>query len=74
MDLSKLMTLSNLLELAALLLIIAGGIAVWLYCKRKLQDHDGFEGVVTERGNLPARRKLSVEEEIQHLEGILNKK
>ena len=68
------MVFRNWLELGALLLVIAAGTPLWLLCRAKLRRHDGFEGIIEERGNMPARRKLNVEEEIEHLESILNGK
>ena len=65
------MALRNWLELASLVLVAATGTVLWLLCKRKLRDNDGFEGIITRRGKLPARGKLDVEEEIEHLEAIL---
>jgi len=63
--------LSNWIELAALLLIIAAGIAVWLVCRARLRRHEGFEGIIKEK-NLPSpRRKMDVEEEIEYLEQLL---
>ena len=68
------MALSNWLELAALLLVAATGTALWLLCRRKLRSYDGFEGIIRERGRLPARRRLDVQEEIERLESILGRK
>jgi len=68
------MTLSNWLELGALLLIIAAGTLLWLHYKRKLRHYDGFEGIIKEQGTMPARQKMSIEEEIRHLESILKEK
>lgn len=68
------MALSNWLELAAFLLISATGLALWRVCKRKLNRYEGFEGIITERGKLPARNKLDVEDEIRHLEDLLSRK
>ena len=68
------MTSSNWLELALLGLIVASGAFLRRYFKRKLQRYDGFEGIIRERGKLPARRKLSIEEEKERLESILGRK
>jgi len=64
----------NWIELAALLVIVAAGIIVWRVCKARLEHHDGFEGIVEERGLRPARRAMDVEEEIERLEQALGKK
>ena len=68
------MAFSNWVELAALLLVAATGTVLWRVCRSRLQRNDGFEGVIKERGKLPARRRLDVEEEIECLEAILGKK
>lgn len=68
------MGLSNWLELASLLLIGAGGSALWWLVRRRLRSNDGFEGIAKGKGKLPARRKLDVEEEIERLESILGRK
>ena len=68
------MALSNWIELAALLLVIVTGLTLWLILRRRLKRHDGFEGFFDEKGRLPARRKMDVEEEIEHLENLLGKK
>ena len=68
------MAFGNWLELGALLLVIAAGTLLWWLCRRKLRNQDGFEGIIEERGKLPARRKLDVEEEIASLESILGRR
>jgi len=68
------MALSNWLELGVLLLVIAVGFALWRFIKRKLTHQDGFEGIIEERGKPPARHKMDIDEEIEHLESILNRK
>ena len=68
------MTSSNWLELGVLLLVVATGTVLWLICRRKFRHYDGFEGIIEEQGTMPARRKLNIEEEIEHLESILNEK
>jgi len=68
------MTSSNWLELGVLLLVAAVGLVLWRLIKERLRRHDGFEGIIEERGKQPARSKLDIEEEIEHLESILNRK
>ncbi|MCL2106592.1 MAG: hypothetical protein FWH26_06010 [Oscillospiraceae bacterium] len=68
------MVLSNWIELAALVLGIAIGLILWQVCKRRLKQEGGFEGIVTERGKLPKRRPLDVEEEIKQLKERLGRK
>jgi len=68
------MALSNWLELGTLLLIITVGTVWWWLSRRKLRSYDGFEGIIEERGKQPVRNKLDVEDEIEHLESILNRK
>ena len=65
------MALSNWIELAALLLIIAAGVTIWLVCRARLKRHEGFDGVVTEKNQPPKRHKMDVEEEIAYLEQLL---
>jgi len=67
------MAFINWLELGALLLAVAGGALLWRMIRRKLKRQDGFEGIIEVRGEQP-RRKLDVEEEIEHLESILHQK
>ncbi|MCL2106640.1 MAG: hypothetical protein FWH26_06260 [Oscillospiraceae bacterium] len=67
------MALSNWIELSALLLILTAGLIIWLLCRKKLSRYDGVEGFITERGKLPARRKLDIEEEIERLEALLER-
>jgi hypothetical protein len=68
------MTSSNWLELGALVLVVAAGLALWRFIKGRLRRHDGFEGIVEERGKQSARSKLDIDEEIERLESILNRK
>ena len=68
------MTLSNWLELGALALITATGLALWRIVRGRLRRYDGFDGIVEERGKPPARSRLDIEEEIAHLESILHRK
>jgi len=68
------MSSSNWLELGALLLVAAVGLVLWRLIKGRLRRHDGFGGIIEERGKPPARNKLDIEEEIEHLESILNRK
>jgi len=68
------MALSNWLQLSALLLVTGAGLFIWRLCKRKLARYDGFEGIILERGKPPARKKMDIEEEIAHLESLLNRK
>jgi len=65
--------LSNWIELAALLLIVTAGLALWRACKRRAAREGGFEGVFTERGKPPLRNKPEIEEEIEQLKAILGK-
>jgi len=67
------MTLSNWLELGALLLVLITGMSLWLFFRRRLRQQDGFNGIIKERGKQPARRKMDLEEEIQGLESILDR-
>jgi len=67
------MTLSNWLLLGVLLLVIAAGLALWRVAKGRLRRYDGFDGIIEERGKQPIRNKLDIEEEIEHLESILEK-
>jgi len=62
----------NWIELAALLLIIAIGLILWRVCARKLKQHDGFGGIVEEKGRPPMRRRMDTQEEIEHLEDLLD--
>jgi len=68
------MTSSNWLELGALALVAAAGLALWRLIKGRLRRHDGFEGIIEERGKQPVRNKLDIDEEIERLEAILNRK
>ncbi|MCL2300514.1 MAG: hypothetical protein FWC27_10270 [Firmicutes bacterium] len=68
------MTSSNWLELGVLLLVAAVCTALWRIFKGRLRRHDGFEGIIEERGKQPARNKLDIDEEIERLESILNRK
>jgi hypothetical protein len=68
------MTSSNWLELGILLLVITVCTVLWRFISGRLRRHDGFEGIVEERGKQPVRRKLDIEEEIEHLESILGRK
>ena len=67
------MASSNWLELGILLLVIAAGLVLWRLIKGRLRRHDGFEGIVEEHGKQPSRNKLDIDEEIEHLESILNR-
>jgi len=69
----KNMTSTNWIELAILLLVNAAGLTVSLLCGRKLKRYNGFEGIITERGELPKRQVMALEDEIKHLEGLLEK-
>jgi len=68
------MASSNWLELGILLLVTTAGLAVWRLIKGRLRRHDGFEGIIEERGKQPARSKMEIEEEIERLESILKRK
>jgi len=68
------MSLSNWLEFGALLLVAATGLVLWRLFRGRLRRHDGFEGIIEERGKQSVRHKLDVEEEIEHLESILKRK
>ena len=68
------MTSSNWLELGILLLVTIVGLVLWRFIKSKLRRHDGFEGIIEERGKQPTRNKLDIDEEIERLESILNRK
>jgi len=59
---------SNWIELSSLLLIIAGGLILWRVCKRKLKREGSIEGIITERGKLPRRQPMELEEEIRLLQ------
>ena len=65
---------SNWIELAVFLLIVAAGIFLWRICKRKLDREGSVEGIITERGKLPWRQPLDVEEEVARLKAELGKK
>jgi len=65
------MAFRNWIELAALLLIAAAGVTIWLVCRAKLKRLEGFEGVIKEKNMPPRRRKMDVEEEIEYLERLL---
>ena len=67
------MALRNWIQLGALLLIAAAGVAVWLLCRAMHRRHDGYEGIVEERGLPPMRQRMDVEEEIARLEQLLGK-
>jgi len=66
--------ISNWIELAALLLILAVGIILWRVCKRKLNREGSVEGIITERGKRPWRHPMDVEEEIRQLQAELGEK
>jgi len=68
------MTSNNWLELGALLLVVTACLVLWRGIRERLRRHDGFEGIIEERRKQPARRKLDIEEEIDRLESILNRK
>lgn len=68
------MALSNWIELGVLVGLVAAGLAVRHLVKRKLNSYDGFEGIIKERGKRPLRRKMDLDEEIEHLESILGRK
>jgi hypothetical protein len=69
------MDLGNWLELTVLLLGTAAGLVLWRVCKNKLKrDGGGFEGIATERGKLPRRRQMDIEDEIKHLKKRLGRK
>jgi len=68
------MTSSNWLELGLLVLVAAAGLTLWRLVKGRLRRHDGFEGIIEERGKQPVRNKLDIDEEIERLESILNRK
>jgi len=57
-----------------LLLVVVVGAILWRLLQKKLRRHDGFEGLIVERREQPVRRKLSMEEEIERMESILNRK
>lgn len=68
------MDLGNWLGIATFLLTSSAGFLLRWLLKRALRGAGGFEGIVTERGAMPTRHKMDVEEEIAHLESILGKK
>jgi len=68
------MALSNWLLLGLLLLVVTVCIALWLLIRSRLRRNDGFDGIIEERGKRPIRKKLDIDEEIEHLESILNRK
>jgi len=68
------MATSNWILLAVLLLIVIVGIILWRVCKRKLDREGSVEGIITERGKLPWRQPLDVEEEIKQLKDQLGRK
>ena len=58
------MTLSNWLGILATVLIIAAGVSLNIYFRRKFTQIDGFDGIVTERGASLRGNKLGrVQEE-----------
>jgi len=68
------MTSSNWLEFGILVMVAASGLLLWRIIRGRLRRQDGFEGIVEERGKQPARNKLDIEEEIERLESLLNRK
>ena len=68
------MATSNWILLAVLLLIVIVGIILWRVSKRKLDREGSVEGIITERGKLPWRQPLDVEEEIKQLKDQLGRK
>jgi len=68
------MDIINWLELGILLLIVPAGVVLWRFFKRRVRRSDGFEGIIEERGKQPIRNKLDIEEEIERLESILERK
>jgi len=66
--------MSNWIELAALLFIIALGLILWRVFKRKLNREGSVEGIITERGKPPWRQPLDVEKEIEELQAKLGRK
>ena len=67
------MTLSNWIELAAGLVILIAGISSLVHFRLKFRRMDGFEGVISERGQTPRRAGPGWGEELKHLEDVVKK-
>ena len=65
------MGISNWIELAILLLVTAAGLILWRVLRRKLNREGSVEDIITERGKLPRRQPMDLEQEIQQLKAEL---
>jgi hypothetical protein len=62
------MTLSNWIGLAVVAVILIVSISLLIHYKRKFKRMDGFEGIVTERGEDKSRASFDWEAELKKIQ------